>query len=663
MIEYTIFILVFAFTVILPGYLLGKILLSPRNLYKMIGNIPPLPRLLITKSFHLLLSPILGIAILNLSILVLNKVNLPLSSGILWLNFTAINAILLLTNIIFIRHFKISLKPLKRFNLRSKFTLLFITLVLLSIGIRTVFYLPDVLPQNTDLGHHMYWSQWIVEKEEIPPYDTADVIIGEHLVFGTVSALSSVPILSAFPLIILSFLNLFTVAVISLSAFIASRKKYIFLSALFFAGLYFSIAPPQAKYVSGGVIGNTMGSLFIAAAFLLLLLFLNYWLQKRSDYKLMPSVISIIILLTAGSFYTHHLSTLLLLFCLFFSVIFWLILIIVRKETKRLLGFFKALFSSARFLLSIGISIAIPAYIYLPYYLRSNAVGDIAQAPEKDTHLGFSFLSFPAKMGEARFILAAVGIAAIALLLINSKYLVKLKKKFSPLFSISIAKTALPFLLIIFGWFLPLFLLGFFPNLMHIDLPSRRVVNYLTFPMSLLAAFGLVAIFAALMHLFRKKRRTLHTLLFFLILAVIWNGTGDFRTYFSFKNKFEDTVQIYEAAEYLKKTPPESIILKDHTVLTGDNWLKFFLLRGYNYFLSRTYDYKYMEGETHSNRDSCPRDMLVVPESAKGDECYGQTKTNYVILRPGEDDFLFWRSQDINQVYSSDSVSVFKIKN
>jgi len=663
MISYLIFLLTLFIVVILPGYLLGRIIIPPKSLYKLLTKLSSEARYIFSKAFYPLISLGVGVIILDFVALILNKFNVSLSFNILWLIFISLNIFLVIINL-YIPRLKTSFKKLK---IDYRYIAVLLTLIVLSIFIRTVFYLPDSLPQNTDLGHHMYWSQWINEKEEIPPYDTADVIVGEHVIFGVVAKMSKISILTAFPLIILTLFNVITVALLALSSYVISRSKYVLLLTILFLGIYFPLAPPQAKYVTGGVVGNTFGNLFISLIFLLIFIFFSYWLNKKErDYKLISLPISLILLIVIGSVYTHHLSALLLLFCLIFSFIYLIFVIFFipqsfKKGITELWIILKNLFTFPRFLIMLTVSIAFPL-IYIPFYLQKDAVGDVIEAPTKDTHLGFPLTDLASKLGEMRFIFSIIGVVIILLGLARFfKY--QKCKEFCSKFSNILPKNNLFILLLLcIGWVSPLIILGSFPGIVNIDLPSRRVVNYLVFPISILAAYGFFTLTVYLKENIRKIY-IFYSIVSILLALTLLNSISDIRTYYSSKNKFEDTVQLYAAAEYFEKnTSFESVILKDHVMLVGDNWLKVFLLRGYNYFLSRTWDYKYLKGGTHSDRDQCPRDMMVTPDSDKAKSCYRQTQTNYVILRPGVDDFLFWKSNSLDTVYSSDAVIIFQTK-
>jgi|GEM_PF-457029 len=697
--DYFLFIFYFTYAVLLPGYLLTRAVFPPRQMKDLLKTLPSLEGSLVYRYFYFLFAPASGLILVDALVLVMAKFNFPLNFTNYFLGFSILNIALLIFN------FR-STKPaeIKADNNKDNFKiyiLIFIALWLGSILIRTVFYLPNAVPQDIDLGHHMYWSQLIVQKETFPVYDTAEVIEGEHMVFAILSKLSGVTLLSAIPLIILSFYNLIMLLALSFTSLVVSANRKVALWVLFFSGIYFAIDPPQARYVKGGVIGNTFGNLFIVLVFLLVFLFFRYFYQNLNrrnktllcsnktescSYREISSLISLILIIIAGSFYTHHLSTFLLGITLAASFFFWLIAtfiswknmpasrerrrgesghIFVWEVVRLLFDFFRKIILSLKFILTFLVVIVFPLFIYLPFYLKSHAIETVTQDPEKDTHLGVPLTNFPGKLGWIRFILLTVSIILLLISLIASilkRY--KISEKLSSLHFLKhyYIKTGLKpistkiLYLLLLGWFSPLALLSFYPGILKVDLPSTRVINYLVFPSILLGAVIADLIFTWVKINYQGK--TALTILFISGLAIIWDGTGDFRSAYTGQNKFQEAVQLYNASDYLAKhTKNDAVILKDHRTISGDTWIKFFLLRGYDDMLSRTYDYKY--NAIGNNLDPCTKEMITVPESNISEKCYGQTRISYVIVKPTGDEFLFWKGQGFNAVYLNDSLAIF----
>jgi len=688
--DFSLFVLYFFYIVLLPGYLLTRAVVPPKQLRESLKTLPNIEKNLFYRYFYYLFAPAIGLILTDAVVLVMAKLHWALSFNSFFIGFSIVNVFLLLVNGMFSRSPKVKRKV---DNTQDTFYFIFIALILGSVLIRTVFYLPDVVPGSTDLGHHMYWSQWMVEKETFPRYDTPEVIEGEHMVFAVLGKLSGVTLLSAMPLIVLSFYNLMMLLALSFTSLSVTANRNVFLWTLFFSGIFSAVDPPQARYVKGGVIGNTFGNLFIPLVFLLVFLFFRWWFQSCrkdktvSSYKAVASLVSLILIIIAGSFYTHHLSTFLLGISLAVSFIAWIIitlllcrdrsktcLYVVLGRAKALFKFFRETLLSLKFILTLLAVVIFPLFIYIPHYLYSNAVETVAQAPEKETHLGITLNDYIGKMGWTRFsllILSFIFLVICVFVYLNKRYqfscrlsLFKFLKYVETGFSTTggSASGGKPvsigaMFLLILGWFLPLALLSFYPEIFKIDLPSRRVVNYLIFPGIILAAVAADWLFSRFVKKIKKKH--LRWAFFLLAAAVLWDGTADFRSVYSGQNKFQDTVELYDASVYLaSSTQDDAVILKDHRTIAGDSWIKFFFLRGYDYFLSRTYDYKY--NDAGNGLDPCTRETIIVPNSSVAEQCYGQTRISYVIVKPAGDDFLFWKGKNFNAIYLNDDIAVFK---
>ena len=674
MLTYLALILTLSFTVLIPGYFLAQVILPKRVLEQILRVLSPFNAGILRRYFYFLLAPATGLILLDTVVFLLEKFGQKIGRTELFLAFLSVNLLLGLLSFSLKNKKSKEKKEISLSKIKKNQWLLYAFIAIWSAGIllRTVFYLPDVLPQNTDLGHHMYWSELLIVNEKIPTYDTSEVIVGEHLIFGVLGQLSGISLLSALPLIILAFYNLFLILVIPAVSLALFNNRRLALLAFFFGSFYFAIDSPQAKFVRGGVIGNTFGNLFILLSFFLLALFFRYFNEKMSQginlkkivFQRLSCLVSLIFILLGGALYTHHLSAFLLIFCLFFVFLAWFVAtffslkrkVKTKEALKKLFFFAGNLLFRPRPLLAILFILTMLFVVYTPFYLKDQALSTVTRAPLKESHLGVSFLSAPDKFGKVRLILSFVGILGIIFFSFK-----RFGQKIQPLKAVfEKYRKITPILWIFFfGWIFPLFVLTFIPWLFRIDLPSQRVINYLLLPAIFLAGLGAELIFLMVKdHL--KNKKVLAVLGLFLFFT-LWEGTVDFRTYFSWDNKFQETVELYEASKYLRdNSKPEDGVLKDHVSLVGDAWIKFFLLRGYDYFISRTYDYKYEVYDPYNEVDSCPKDMIDVPESGLSETCYGQTGISYVILRPKGEKFFFFRAKDFNTIYASDSVSIFK---
>jgi len=655
--DFLLLVFYFFYVVLLPGYLLARLVVTPAQLRKLLGALPPVEKNLLYRYFHYLFSPAVGLVLVDGMVLLFGRLNWGLSYNNLFLAFSVLNVMLLALNLWLARSPR---AKTKESNLSSLLILIFVGIFLASVLIRTIFYLPEAVPGSTDLGHHMYWTELMVKTEKFPVYDTAEVIEGEHMVFAVLSKLSGVTPLSAMPLIVLSFYNLMMLLALSFCALAVTSSRKIALWTLFFSGVYFAVDPPQAKYVEGGVIGNTFGNLFFPLVFLLFFLFMRYFYrqlnktgQEKRNFLPASSAISLALVIITGSFYTHHLSTFLLGICLAVAALTWVVLTLF-DSGRILLNSIRGVVWRLKFALTLIFCAAFPLLVYIPYYLRSNAVSTVTQDPEKDTHLGITLMDYLGKMGLTRFILLA-GVLTIWIVLVVL-YKTPLHNRLK---SIKFPKITFSpgFVFLLLGWFLPLALLSFYPLMVKIDLPSRRVVNYLVFPGVVLAAIAADWVFGLILKYKNQKYFKLGMAI--LAVVILWDGTGDFRGTFKWDNKFQDAVELYSASQYLADfTKNDAVMLKDHRSIAGDSWIKFFLLRGYDTFLSRTYDYKY--AVTSNDLDPCTRETITVPSSSVSQACYGQAGINYVIVKPDGDEFLFWKGKNFETIYTNDDLIVIK---
>jgi hypothetical protein len=129
-------------------------------------------------------------------------------------------------------------------------------------------------------------------------------------------------------------------------------------------------------------------------------------------------------------------------------------------------------------------------------------------------------------------------------------------------------------------------------------------------------------------------------------------------SYLEKKEKFDKTVETFRASEYLNEVvPEEDRILKDHIYLTGDTWVKNFLMRGYEEPLSRSYLKRY---DPINNRETCTRDMIAIPESEIGKECFKETRVRFIILRNGYDTHKFENSENFSKIFHTREVVIFE---
>lgn len=614
----------------------------------------------------LILSFGVSIGLIDFLMILLGKAGFPLSALSLAIGIIASLA-LLQAAMLAVRRLRKNEKTTEAiapdpFMLGPRHGILFILLIALTLLIKAVYLAHAVLPTATDLGHHMYWAKLIAVTGELPAYakqeiitaagtyaltapqPIADFIIGEHLPFAAISIFTSLDFFSAFPVMLLLLVNLLALLALFVLAwrfaadmrpsFLAAgifTPQNVALATLFFFGPLYTLASPQAKFVSGGVVGNTFGNLFIP---LILLILYRALKEKRSDFL----VLAFFLAFTLA--YTHHLSALVLLFVLGASLLayaavhfqsigraarMWIRLIV--SPGPLLVVFFAALF----FFL-----------VAMPTYIETNAVGTALGTPTKTTRTGLSFFQTASSVGEIR---VALGLAGLLLLLFLRKYW-----RYSGA--------------LLLGWCIVLLIMTMRPEWLFIDIPSNRIVTYLSFPLGLLAALASVAFFAALRALPSAQMRLPGMLLFASAFAVFvfaaGSGSSDNSRTLLPASKGSDALQTFTASRYLaEQSGPEDIILKDHNYIAADSWMKLFFLRDYAYPLSRGFFKRY---EDNPDREQCTLLMISVPNTARGEKCYDELGVDLVVVNPHFDTEQFEKSQKFSRIYASEDIHIYERK-
>ena len=655
------------------------------------------------------LTPVISLAVADLILLLLNYFGLPLQQktvGLAFFSFVLLIEIInwrviqrilptnslsfffsfyrrfsnrknfrsLLSSVLRINKNKNTVKPInsKQFNqpiktietksliLTSRQTLVFIILFIALIVFRLSYLINNSVPKSTDLGHHMYWVNNIIQTHRLPTY-SEKFIIGEHLPFAALALISKFSVVSVFPLAILFGINLLTILGFFLLAYYLAADLFsdylpaswrfsaadLALWALLAGGLLYPFTAPQAKFVSGGVVGNIIGNLLIIA-------FLYALQQAFRKSSARWAGLSSLFLLTL--IYTHHLSTFILLYILLaFTGIFLFLTGLVYRHRPRelwreLLPRLKAFGQSAWFLV---IALVFIFWIRRPSYLTPQAIDTAVGTPTKVTRLGISLTGLIQRLGAWRVLSA--GLLAgywLSLVIYFRRHYLSLKKLFPSLqqiFSFSLLS----------GWLLIIFLMSWQPGWLKVDIPSQRIVTYLSYPLSLAAGFGA---FLFLRLVSQRLPRPLFTLVFsfLLILAFLSGIVQETALHWRPQTKNNrETMETYLAAEYLiPRTTSQEQILKDHVHLAGDAWLKIFFNRGYKYPLSHTYEHRY--NDPYNKHETCTRDMFSQPLSASGQQCFQETGVKYILLKKGYGDQVFLSSPQFQKVYSSANVVIFK---
>lgn len=596
----------------------------------------------------------LGLTFINILALTLDRLSITLSPGVLLASIVCF--ILLSGSFLWYQKKKaFPIEVITEPTLSSKTWAILLVMLVITIGIKAYFLVPAGLPTATDMGHHMYWGKYIADKHELPVYQKielatdpatgtttvtppthiADFIIGEHIPFGVISILSGLSFISSFPVLFLLIINIFSLlAMLALtlrlgqSVWNEREHTYFVISTFLFLGPLFTLASPQAKFVSGGVVGNLFGNFLIPLILLALYLGLR---EKQSR------LVALGLLLLGTLAYTHHLSTLIIGF-----ILIGVAVIVSLSVWRNFIPTFKAwllTFLKPSVGMVLGGIILFLFLIAVPSYLDREAIDSAIGSPVKTTRTGLSFFQVSNSLGLTK---SALAIAGFVLLIFSWK---RFENRDPLAWSI------------LFGWGGMLAVMAIRPELLFLDIPSNRVGSYLVYPAALLAGFGLMTLLTALA---QSKKELSATLLSFLLLSIIIaNGVFENGASLVGLGKAREAQEVFTASKYLsEKTTTDDVVLKDHNYLAADAWMKLFFVRDYGYPLSRGLFSRYEE--TGSRRERCTLIMIASPNNEEARNCFDSTGTNYIVVNPTYDAVQFEKSPDFTKVYASEHVVVFK---
>lgn len=607
----------------------------------------------------------IGLSTLDFGMLLLSKMRIPLTA----ISISVFTSILVAISIGFLMRNnsagqkekrglveKIRSTPfLDTLGFSKKEGFLFVGLIVLTLLIKSVFLWGSILPTSTDLGHHMYWAKKITIDGAVPTYEKIniaykngentltppepidDFIIGEHLPFAALSLVTKTDVLSAFPSLFLFLINIFSILTL---AFLSYRlfedilgtpalARIGLLATLLIAGPVWALSSPEAKYVSGGVVGNVLGNFLIP---LIILTFFRALREKSTAF------LGLALLFLGTLAFTHHLSTLIFLYVSIFIFIAFLLfngrkaLSDVRLWLRMFLSPFP--FSVLFFLITMTV------FVYTPTYLDLSAIDTALGSPTKTTREGLDFSELVSGVGGSRFGLELIG---IVLLLIS-------KSKETLARSVAI------------GWSVGLIIMSLFPGAVLLDIPSNRIGTYGTLPTALLAACAIPALFMRQRSIVGVSTRNDHLLQwsFSLILtAVIIGGFFDNAGALPKKDNSREAVQTFVASSWLSRnTAPDEWVLKDHNYIVADSWMKLFFMRDYSYPLSRGFFRRYNDEVT--TREQCTLLMISAPNTPKGKECFSSTGTSTVVINPKLDGAQFNKAKNMSLLYLSDDIAIYK---
>lgn len=507
-------------------------------------------------------------------------------------------------------------------------TIFILLAVFLAIFIRATYFSDTIVPSATDMGHHMFWVQKIVDTGSLPDYGMPDFIIGEHMIFAAVNLVSGASVMGAMPILVLFLVSISGIFALAMLAGRMFKNPKIAAATFFTAGVLYAINAPQGKYVSGGVVGNVFGNMLIPIAL--------YFLYRSFSEK--DSVFAGLFLFsTAGILYTHHLSSFILLYSIIAIVLVYLA--INFAQIFKIIGDWLKIFLKPFPIIVLLFAFCYLLFIFTPSYFSSVAVSQATGAPTKITRVGLNLDQLEMNAGSARLILGALGFALLIAAFKRKEYR----------YSFALA------------WAVVIFLMSWKPVWLYVNVPSNRIGNYLYLPFSLLAAYGLVEFIGY----FRKSATTFFStaLLFVLLFFVITDGLSDSAEAFKIRPQFQEAMQTFHSADYLAKTlnTSQDVILKDHVNIYGDSWYKLFFMKDYKYPLSRGNLSRYIDPT--KPRETCTRDMIITPETEAAKKCFSKTGVNYLALNAQLEGNSFEKYQDFSKIYSSNYISVFKRNN
>jgi hypothetical protein len=524
----------------------------------------------------------------------------------------------------------------KLFDFSKNQTRLILLLLLGIVFLKTAYLSNTVYPTATDMGHHMYWAKWMVENKTLPTYDgMPDFIIGEHVVFGILATITGASFFSAFPIIVLFFINLIGILAVFVLALRIFKKKNVAILSLLFLGVFYAITSPQAKFVSGGVVGNIFGNLFLPLTFYLYYRSFSFLEQFHAPTKENSLFLALAIFSTFGLFYTHHLSA----FIFLFIIALFLILFIVLNffQLKNIFLITRKIAFSPQVIGTFLLGIVFFFFVFTPTYISGTAVDTAVGAPSKETRAGFTIAELRSSIGEARIALGLIGLAILT-------YFIKKN---------SIGK------ILVFSWATMILLMSTMPKLLFINLPSNRVANYLSYPFAILSAYAVYIIFTSIR--LRKTNYTLGLLVMSISIFIFMDGLGDFAKSFKNREDLSPVAQTFNASHYLQRnTTADDVILKDHNYITADAWIKLFLMQGYKYPLSRGYFKRYEDAT--KPREMCSLQMISSPTTDDAQVCFQETGTNFIMINPIYDSTQFKKLSDFNQIYASSQITIYHKK-
>lgn len=564
------------------------------------------------------------------------------------------------------------------FNFSKNQLILILLLLFLTVFIKTIFLSGTIAPTATDMGHHMYYSRWIADNGKLTDYndsvinpeDKGKFIIGEHIIFSVIYLVTGQSFFSGWPFLILYLINLLSILTVFILVLRIFENKNVAILTLLFLGVLFAVSAPQARYVSGGVLGNIMGNFLMPLALYFYFRAFSALGGSASGGEFIDTDIkdktflALAVFTTFGLFYTHHLTGFIFLFI---WVLMIPLFIVLNYKSIEVVGkkALKIIFSPQ--VLSVFIiGLVFFFLVFTPSYIKSSAVNTAVGSPTKVTRTGLNIGNLKQTVGDARLALGLLGLIILAF---------------------GFKKRNLGYILAA-SWAIMIFVMAVYPKLLFVNIPSNRIGNYLTYPLAILSAYGFYMVFnPEFIHPHTKNTTStsenedtnpfgvgvrnsgknilslipenLIKAIFLVTLAfVVSSGISDSAQAFKKSDNSQEAVETFNASNYLaKNTDDADMILKDHNYLTADSWIKLYFMKDYKYPASRTTLSRYED--TTKPREMCTFQMISSPASDKALQCFSDTKTDFIMINPLYDSAQFKKSSDFDQVYVNDEVGVY----
>ncbi len=589
-----------------------------------------------------------GMTLSNFTLLILDALHLPLNAALV--SFASLILLCLFYSLVkFSSTNRNACKP-SFGKVSLPFVGATLLLVFLTVVVKTIYLQNTIFPTATDLGHHLFWVKKITQEEKLPVYEkqklliqdgqviltepkpVADFIIGEHTPFAAVNKLTGADLFGPEPVLFLFVLNVAGI----LALFVLARRLFdsfrvghlAALAILFLAGPLWAISGAQAKFVSGGVVGNIMGNFFLPLIVLVLFLAVKNFSARLT---------ALFFFLLAGLIYIHHLSTFVLLYVLVFVTIFLLFSERARLRTD-FPKYLKMVFSPP-VLAILTLMAALFLFVRLPQYLNPQDIAGATGTPQKETRTGLSWVQFMHVLGEPRFALSLVGLTLSLFFVFSARRVRRLGAVF----------VAAPFLATL--------LMTLYPQLLGVNIISSRIANYAVLFALPAAAAGLTFLLVGCKNLRFPLRKFLPLVLMFYIAVVgLYDNAQSLRQ----APNVTKAQQTFAAGDYVRKfVTPGEWVLKDHNYLTADTWLKLSFLRDYSYPLSRSYFKRYED--KYKKRERCTLLMISEPFGELAQKCFAALNVRYLIVNPNYDgaQFRLKDNSDFARVYLSDDAAVY----